>query len=91
MMSKSMIIFDTPEYCGKCPCYEVISSKGVGMCEVKSKTTKAVGARPSWCPALDLDMPRTNALIKVLREPLYFHGDPISYVEERAIKRGDTE
>lgn len=49
-MSKSVLVINTPEYCGQCPCYDTLFE----MCRYKYKDIDSaiVCARikPDWCP-----------------------------------------
>ena len=48
-MSKSILVIDTPECCGKCPCF---LEAATGCCGVNGKEIDSHG-KPGWCPLLD--------------------------------------
>ena len=85
-MSKSMLIFDTPDRCGNCPCCEALSGQNDGRCRIKNKVVKNADIREEWCPIFDLDMQRTDAVVKIMREPLRLHTNPAEYTKQRTEK-----
>lgn len=48
-MSKSILVIDTPECCGKCPCFLEVSTD---CCGVNGKDIDSHG-KPDWCPLRD--------------------------------------
>lgn len=49
-MSKSILVIDTPENCGKCPCFLEVATD---CCGVNGKDVDSHG-KPDWCPLRDL-------------------------------------
>lgn len=49
-MSKSILVIDTPEDCGKCPCFLEVATD---CCGVNGKDIES-RSRPDWCPLRDL-------------------------------------
>lgn len=49
-MSKSILVIDTPENCGKCPCFLEVSTD---CCGVNRKDIDG-HSKPDWCPLRDL-------------------------------------
>lgn len=49
-MSKSILVIDAPEDCGKCPCFLEVATD---CCGVNGKDIDSHG-KPDWCPLLDL-------------------------------------
>lgn len=53
-MSKSILVIDTPECCGKCPCFLEVATD---CCGVNGKDIDSHG-KPDWCPLRDLPKER---------------------------------
>lgn len=49
-MSKSILVIDTPENCGKCPCFLEVATD---CCGVNGKNIDSHG-KPDWCPLKDV-------------------------------------
>lgn len=49
-MSKSILVIDTPDNCGKCPCFLEIATD---CCGVNGKDIDSHG-KPDWCPMKDM-------------------------------------
>lgn len=49
-MSKSILLIDTPECCGKCPCFLEVATD---CCGVNGKDIDSQ-SKPDWCPLRDL-------------------------------------
>lgn len=45
-MSKSILVIDTPESCGKCPCFLEVATD---CCGVNGKDIDS-HRKPDWCP-----------------------------------------
>lgn len=56
-MSKSILVIDTPECCGKCPCFLEVATD---CCGVNGKDIDSSG-KPDWCPLQDV--PRRKMLL----------------------------
>lgn len=48
-MEKSILVMDTPESCGKCPCFLEVATD---CCGVNGKDIGGQG-KPDWCPLQD--------------------------------------
>lgn len=55
-MSKSILVIDTPEYCGKCPCFLEVATD---CCGLNGKDIDSHG-KPDWCPLRDLPEERNE-------------------------------
>lgn len=49
-MSKSILVIDTPECCGKCPCFLEVATD---CCGVSGEDIDS-HSKPDWCPLRDL-------------------------------------
>lgn len=49
-MSKSILVIDTPENCGQCPCFLEVATD---CCGVNGKDIDGRG-KPDWCPLVEL-------------------------------------
>lgn len=49
-MSKSILVIDTPECCGECPCFLEVAAD---CCGVNGKDIDS-HEKPDWCPLRDL-------------------------------------
>ena len=45
-MNKAVLVINTPENCGQCPCYDTLFE----MCRYKYKDVIVAKTRPDWCP-----------------------------------------
>ncbi len=55
-MSKSILVIDTPECCGKCPCFLEVATD---CCGVNGKDIDSHG-KPDWCPLKDVPEKMTD-------------------------------
>lgn len=58
-MSKSILVMDTPENCGECPCFLEVATD---CCGVNGKDIEGRG-KPAWCPIRDF--PKRKMLIGI--------------------------